>query len=84
MYKGELTLLEIAEMGLGLDDPYGDGTTLQNVRRRAVGRQDAINLVLNRQYPLDHTAILEQYESVVRDSRLVRLKYPDSSIKSTT
>mgnify|MGYP003992218487 FL=1 len=49
MYKGELTLLEIAEMGLGLDDPYGDGTTLQNVRSRAVGRQDAINLVHNRQ-----------------------------------
>jgi len=84
MYKGELTLLEIAEMGLGLDDPYGDGIRLQIVREPSVGRQDALNLVHNGQYPLDHTAILEQYESVVRDSRLVRLKYPDSSIKSTT
>ena len=84
MYKGELTLLEIAEMGLRLDYPYSDGIRLQAIREPSVGRQDAINLVRDRQYPLDDTALLEQYESVVRDSRLVRLKYPDSSIKSTT
>ena len=64
-----LSLLEVAQLGLYHDDPYGDGIRLDIVRNPPLHRQMAIELVYHGQLPIDGgEAIRKAYENVAKKS----------------
>jgi hypothetical protein len=66
MNRNNLSLLDIAWIGLYLDDPYGDGIRLQRVREPSDGRLAAIDLVYNAQHSIGADILIRaEYEERV-------------------
>jgi len=70
MNRNNLSLLDIAWIGLYLDDPYGDGIRLQRVREPSDGRLAAIDLVYNAQHSIGADILIrEEYEERVLNKK---------------
>ena len=61
-----LTLIDVAKLGLYADDPYGDGIRLEHVRNPSAGRLDAITLIYENQFPIDggHDIMIAYQEKI--------------------
>jgi hypothetical protein len=70
MNRNNLSLLDIAWIGLYLDDPYGDGIRLQRVREPSDGRLAAIDLVYDAQHGIGAEILIrKEYEERVLDKK---------------
>lgn len=73
MKRNDLTLLDIARIGLFLDDPYGDGIRLERVREPSDGRQLAMKVVYDGMSFCDGAIgdkiIRKEYEARVLDKK---------------
>jgi hypothetical protein len=70
MKLSKLTINDIAKLGLYLDDPYGDGIRLKEVRVPDESRLAAIALVNGEPFLDGEKKIRDKYESKVRNSSI--------------
>ena len=65
-----LTLTDIARIGIIMDDPWGDGIRLEQIRNPSPARMAALAEVRGEPFLDGETLIREAYESVARDPGL--------------
>lgn len=59
--RNKLTVLELAILGVWLDDPYGDGIRLEKIRHPSPARQTALTIIHKKQYPLYTQEFYDEY-----------------------
>jgi hypothetical protein len=72
MKLADLTLEDIARIGLFLDDPYGDGIRMPAVRNPSVGRQAALELLNGTPTLFAEQEIRDEYEVHVKREAFTR------------